>query len=129
MVVESNTTVQDTLRKNLKNIGYRVLILSDPARALERFRDLDPAEDSPANCVIFGSAGLGYAAIEAFNEFVGYPMGRTVPSVILVKEERMKEFRGKMTPQEHHRILALPVRFPRIRAALQDLLGIEPEKK
>ena len=38
MVVESSQALQDTLRKRLKKIGYRVLILGDPNRALDRFR-------------------------------------------------------------------------------------------
>lgn len=124
MVVESNAALQDTLRKRLKKIGYRVLILSDPVRALDRFRHLDPAEDSPADCMIFGSAGLGYAAIEAYQEFIGFSMGAEVPCLILIKDERMQEFESKIELQEHHRILSLPVKFPRIREALQDLLGI-----
>ncbi len=124
MVIESNVALQDTLRKRLKKVGYRVLILSDPVRALDRFRYLDPAEESPAQCVVFGSAGLGYAAIEAFNEFIQFQMGESVPCLILIKEDRRTEFEAQLNLKDHHRCLSLPIKFPKIRTALQELLGI-----
>ncbi|MGI9518521.1 MAG: protein kinase domain-containing protein [Pirellulaceae bacterium] len=127
MVVEANPTLQDMMRKRLRKIGYRVLILADPVRALGRFRDLDPAEDVPADCVIFGSADLGFAAIEAFNEFHQYPASRDVPAIILIKDENMDSFSSEADLREHHKILGLPIKFPKIRVALQELLGIDPQ--
>ncbi len=129
MVIESNPTVQDVLRKRLKKIGYRVLILGDPIRALERFKDLDPAEEKPADCVLFGTAGLGMANVEAFNEFVANPIGKEIPGIILVKEERLEDYKEKANMTSHHRMLALPIKFPKIRRALQELLGIEVEAR
>ena len=128
MVLESNTALQDTLRKKLKKYSYRALIISTPNRALERFRHLDPAEPMPADCLIFGTAGLGYDAIRAFNEFVEFPMGQDVPCLILIKKDRQKEFMAQMDLQAHHRVLTLPLKFREIREQLQDLLGIEPQK-
>jgi len=124
MVVESNVALQDTLRKRLKKVGYRVLIISDAVRALDRFRYLDPAEQVPADCVIFGTAGLGYQGINAFQEFVQFEIGQTLPCLILIKEARKIEFEAQLDLQPHHKTLALPIKFPRIREALQGLLGI-----
>ena len=59
LIIESNPKVQDSLREKLKSLGYRVLITGDPKRGLSRFDDLDPADDLPADCVIFGCVGLG----------------------------------------------------------------------
>ncbi len=129
MVVESNTALQDTLRQKLKKYGYRTLIFSNPVRGLDRFRQLDPVEDLPANCLIFGTAGLGYEAIRAFQEFLKFPIGQSIPCIILVKQEREHEFLRQLNLQSHHRILTLPIKFKDIRAALQELLQIEPQGK
>ncbi len=126
MVVAANQRLQDKMRERLKKIGYRVLILSDPVRALDRFRHLDPAEDLPADCIIFGTASLGYSAVAAFEELVTFPMAEDIPVIMLVLDERTQEFQAKMDLKEHHRILSLPIKFPKIRAALQSLLGISP---
>ncbi|HMP02201.1 MAG TPA: hypothetical protein PKC45_06850 [Gemmatales bacterium] len=37
-ILESDERLQDAFREKIKNMGYRVLIASDPARALERFQ-------------------------------------------------------------------------------------------
>ena len=52
MVVESNLQMQDIFRDGFKRAGYRVLLTSDPDRALERFRH------SPdiAGSVVFSAA-------------------------------------------------------------------------
>ena len=124
MVVESNPTVQDTLRKKLKNYSYRALIISDPRRALERFRYLDPAEALPANLMVFSTAGLGFEAIDAFNEFVTFPMGQDIPCLILVKKERQAEILERLDLKSHHSVLTLPVKFAEIREQLQQLLKL-----
>ena len=79
LLIESNTKLQDSLRGRLKELGYRVLIMGNPERALERFEDLDPAEDRPAGCVVFGCTDLGRRGMEAFLEFIKRPETRTHP--------------------------------------------------
>src|SRR5262249_8509880 len=37
-VVEKDERLQDAVREKLKELGYRVLIAADPARAIDRFR-------------------------------------------------------------------------------------------
>ncbi len=128
MVVESNTSVQDVLRRRLKKLGYRTLILGDPLRALDRFRNLDPAEDLPADCVVFGSAGLGSAAVQAFNELINIPTKGEVPAILLVRDEQMIELGAQAEVKPYHRIISLPIKFPRIRRALRELLHIEVEE-
>ncbi len=128
LVIESSMSVQDTLRTKLKKIGYRTLIFGDPVRALERFRDLDPAEGMPADLMVFGCAGLGVSAIEAFNMFQAMPCSENIPSILLVREEQMREYlsRIKLDPARH-KLLGLPVKFPLIRAALRQLLNLETD--
>ena len=49
MLVESKASLQNVIRDRLKSRGYRVLVISDPNRALSRF---SPDEESPADCVL-----------------------------------------------------------------------------
>jgi serine/threonine protein kinase len=128
MVIESNVGVQDILRTRLKKIGYRPLILNDPARALDRFRDLDPAEESPADILIFGCAGLGMAGVAAFNEFQSMTNAQSTPSVLLVREELIGEYlRHVKLDAGRHKVLGLPIKFPLIRAAIRELLHLDTD--
>ena len=128
LVVESNIKVQNSLRDGLKNLGYRVLIMGDPVRAMQRFEDLDPAEDRPCDCLIFGCAGLGISAVEAFNRFATHEHGQNVPSILMVgpKQEKFLK-RAKLDEKRTH--LALPVKFKNVRNQLRKLLGISGNGK
>lgn len=124
MLIESNVKVQDALRQRLKDLGYRVLILGDPKRGITRFENLDPSEDRPADCVIFGCSGLGRMGMEAFDYFSRSDHTNSVPAMVLVP----KEFK-KLVPQlrlnDHHVALDLPLKFKNVRAALNQLLSNE----
>ncbi len=127
MVVESNPKVQDALRKRLKAVGYRVLILSDPNRALERFEDLDAAEDLPADCVLFGCAGLGRAGLEAFNSFAEGEASAELPAILMMTEDQT-DFLKDANLKRHHASVPLPIKFPVIRKILRKLLNIPDPK-
>lgn len=124
MLIESNITIQDSLRDRLKEIGYRVLIVSDPRRAMTRFHDLDPAEERPANCVLFGCAGLGRDGIEAFRAFVEDPETAETPAMVLTLESQSGWLDG-IELKDHHRQIELPIKFKRLRRALREVLHIE----
>ncbi len=122
MLIESSIKVQDALRQNLKELGYRTLIIGDAQRAIRRFEDLDPAEDRPADCVIFGCTGLGRLGIEAFNYFSRGKNTAAVPAILLMPTE-LKKFLADVNIDSHHMVLDLPLKFKRMRAALKQLLS------
>ncbi len=124
MVVESKPKVQDSLRERLKNLGYRVLIVGDPNRALERFEDLDPAEDLPADCLIFGCAGTGVEGIKAFVKFSTFESAVNVPSILMVTENLQKHL-AKIEFGEMRAHLGLPVKWRNLRNKLRELLNIQ----
>lgn len=128
MVIESNPKVQDVMREKLKAVGYRVLILTDPARALQRFSDLDPAEERPADCILIGCSALGRAGLDAFNAMSDDPSTSDLPAILLLTEDQMDYLKeAKLKP--HHASIPLPIKFPVIRKTLRQLLNIpEPEK-
>src|SRR5690606_33359181 len=53
MLVESQSALQNAVRERLKAKGYRVLVISNPNRALDRFVEGEPP---PADLVIFSAA-------------------------------------------------------------------------
>ena len=122
MVIDSNQKIQNALREKLKHLGYRVLVIGDPQRALVRFMELDPAEERPADCVIFGCSGLGYDGIQAFNEFADNEETQAIPAIILVTAG-VKKYLADAKISDQRLPLDLPLKFTKVRAALRKLLG------
>jgi len=123
LLIESNVKVQNSLREKLKEIGYRVLITSDPARGLSRFSDLDPAEDLPADCVLFGCAGLGRDGIKAFEEFANGQYTSDIPAMLFVME-KLERFVKPDDLNEKRIQLSLPIKFKHVRRGLRTLLNL-----
>ena len=124
LLIESNIKVQDNLRDRLKDLGYRVLITGNPERGLERFSDLDPLEDSPVDCVIFSSAGLGKDAISWFEKFLSGSYTAQVPAILVVTGKLGKLVRQEWF-NEKRAMLNLPVKFKHIQRTLRKLLDID----
>ncbi|GIW97485.1 MAG: protein kinase [Pirellulaceae bacterium] len=118
LLVESKIEFQNLIREKLKKRGYRVLVISDPQRALERF---DPEEDPPADIVLFSAPELGAAALEAFNRFGDDPHTANIPAILLV--DRKQQFIIRSAKTAPHRImLAMPLKVRELRTALLKLL-------
>jgi len=118
MVIESKTDLQDLMREKLKSRGYRVLVFSNPDRALQRFENDDNA---PADCVIFSAPDLGNDALEAFNQFASNEKTKNVPAILLVDRKQQFIIRGaNMAP--HRLMLAMPLKVRELRIALLKLL-------
>ncbi len=118
MLVESKIEFQDLIREKLKKRGYRVLVISDPRRALARF---DPDEDRPADCVLFSAPELAGAALDSFNEFGENAHTADIPAILLVDRKQQFIIRGaKVGPKRM--MLAMPLKVRELRAALIRLL-------
>ena len=123
LLIESNVKVQDSLRKRLKDIGYRVLITSDPVRGLERFSDLDPADDVPADCVLFGCAGLGKDGVRAFEKFATGEYTSKLPAIIIAMEKLKPHIKPELI-NDHRLQLPLPLKFKYVQQGLRKLLKL-----
>jgi serine/threonine-protein kinase len=124
MLVESKAALQDVVRARLKNRGYRVLVFSDPQRALARF---DPLDDLPADCVVFGAAELGTAAVEAFNELGRHEHTADLPAILLV-DRRQSHVISQAETSASRRLLPLPLKVRDLRTALAKLLAGKPRR-
>lgn len=119
MFVESSTRVQDLVREGLKSFGYRVLVLSDPERALGRFDE----SERPAQAVVFSAGHLGRAACEAFEQFVGGEHTRQIPVVLWLGERQ----RWKCpVPLAEHQVVSSIVKLRELRELLARLVPVWP---
>lgn len=124
MIVESKIELQDVIRERLKRKGYRVLVISNPERALERFR---PEEDPPADCVVFSAHELGGQALDSFNDFGENEHTATIPAILLV-DQKQQHIIGGAKLDAHRRMLSLPLKVRELREMLRKLLVGRPKR-
>lgn len=118
MLVESKIEFQDLIRDKLKKRGYRVLVISDPSRALARFQ---PDEEPPAHCVLFSAPELGANALDAYNQFTADEHTANIPAILLVDRKQQFIIRNAKTAP-NRMMLAMPLKVRELRAALLRLL-------
>jgi serine/threonine protein kinase len=117
MIVESNHRMQDVFREAFKKAGYRVLLTSDPDRALLRFHQ----EDRVAECVIFNAQELGQDALKAYNRFVAEKRTRPIPAILLLDPtQRAWKKVAKTTP--HHVVLTMPLTMKQLQGVLTKVM-------
>ncbi len=117
MFVESNPRMQDIFRDGLKRSGYRVLLTSDPDRALSRFED----DEKAADCVIFSTGSLGSGAVKAFNALGENEATANVPAVLLLGESQ-KSWKKKAKFADHRVAVSMPIKLKQFRKLLTKLV-------
>jgi serine/threonine-protein kinase len=117
MIVESKIEMQDVLRDRLKKYGYRVLIFSDPARAIKRFVDDDRQS---ADCVMFCAEHLADEALEAFNEMAKLEPTKDVPAILFANGQQVSLIKAaQLAP--HRKLLTTPLKVRELRDTLIQL--------
>ncbi len=113
MIVEADVKMQDMLRELFKKNGYRVLVSSDPDRALTRFFQ-DP---QAADIVLMTTGSNGRAALDAFNRFGQEPATRDLPAVLLLDQSH--HHWAELAKAGEHRVIAkMPIKMRELREAL-----------
>jgi CheY-like chemotaxis protein/predicted Ser/Thr protein kinase len=120
MIVESSQTEQEVLREFFKKLGYRVLLTSNPRRALARFS----SRPLPAECLVLSARSLGPEAVEVFNEIAADPFMSDLPAILLT-DPRQTDLLGNARFDERRRPAALPPRAEEIGPLLESLIGAE----
>jgi serine/threonine-protein kinase len=118
MVIESKVEMQDLLRDRLKKHGYRVLVFSDPQRALSRIQE---SERKLCDCVLFSALELGDAALSGFNEFARHEATKDLPAVLFIEKDQAHYSKGAHLAA-HRVLLSLPLKVRELREALRKLL-------
>jgi serine/threonine-protein kinase len=121
MVVEANQQMQDVFREGLKRAGYRVLLTSDPARALARFRQ----DAAAAECVLFNAQEIGQSALDAFNAFGEDGKLRFLRAVLLL-DPRQEAWKAEAHAAPHRLVLMMPLTMKELRGALASLIEPAP---
>ena len=120
MIVEADPQSQELFRDGLRKSGYRVLIISDPFRALERIAQ-DPAI---AECVVFSAEAIGRDAVEAFNKFAADEKTKHIPAVLLLAIGQ-REWRHEANLGPHRVFMSMPIKLRALRTVLARLLNSE----
>ena len=124
MVIETNQKLQNNLRERLKTVGYRVLVFTNPRRAIERIVNHDEDfEGGPlTHCVIFGCGEIGSEALEAFNFFAENQETAGMPAILLTDEEQ-QHFVEKAKLCEHRMHVEMPLKLRELRQKLVKIIG------
>jgi len=118
MIVESDVRMQNLFRDRFKRSGYRVLVTSDPARAVVRLRQ----EKDVADLVLFSTGDLGEAALNAFNELAEHPETNELSAVLLLGDKH-QGWRSRTQAHGGRRaVVAMPLKWRQLREALVNVL-------
>ncbi len=118
MVVEANPKIQDMLRTQLKQSGYRVLITENPQRPLSGFSGMP----SPPDCVMFSTSNLGPSALEAYNRFVEDASTGRIPAVLLLGSKH-GPWAAKAKTSPIHAVVSSPFTLQQLRDILSRILA------
>jgi CheY-like chemotaxis protein len=121
MVVEANSRMQDLFREALKKCGYRVLVISDPQRAIERLKH----DQGSADCLVIDALELGEAAVDSFNYLARDDRTQGVPAVLILGENQWT-WRSKAKLADHRTVLNMPISMGQLRTTLGRLLPAPP---
>jgi serine/threonine protein kinase len=117
MIVESDVKMQDMLRDLFKKNGYRVLVLGDPDRAVDRFFQ-DPRA---ADVILFTTSSNGRAALDAFNRFGQEASLREIPAVLLL-DQNHAHWDDEAQAAEHRAVAKMPIKMRELRSALVEAM-------
>ncbi len=117
MCIEGRTKHQDVLRTYLTKHGFRVLMLSDVQRGLNRLAT------SPPDCLILFGDSIGKDIASAYEKARSRPSGK--PGVIAVLSESQKDLESVFKPSPNSRILVQPIKIRSLREAINAVLGRE----
>lgn len=121
MVVEKSQKGQEAFRRFFTTLGIRVLITSNPERALARLA----AVPRPAHGIVFSSLELGEPAVDAFNSMAGHAVLRLVPA-ILIANPKQRALLERAECDDLRKIVLIPLTVPAVVAALTKVLDYEP---
>lgn len=115
MCIEGRTKHQDVLRTYLTKHGFRVLMLSDVQRALNRLAT------APPDCLILFGDSIGSEVAGAYEKVRSRPSGK--PGVVAVLSEKQKHLASAFKTSPNARVLVQPIKIRSLRDAIDEVLG------
>jgi len=120
MIVESDPDLQEVFRNGFKRAGYRVLLTSDPFRALDRLRQ----DTDAADCVVFNGQKLGQSALDAFNAFGEDARTALIPAMLLL-DATQRAWEKDAVTTAHRVALKMPITMKKLRTVLAKMVRMD----
>ncbi|MFN0017334.1 MAG: protein kinase domain-containing protein [Pirellulaceae bacterium] len=119
MIIESRIEMQDVFREKLKKYGYRVLVFSDPVRAIAR---IDDAPNKLVDVVLFSALALSDDALDAFNKFGSSEATKKLPAILFVDPKQSDLIKAAKLSDKRV-LVSMPLKVRELRETLTQLLG------
>jgi serine/threonine protein kinase len=116
-LAEPNEKLQDAIKAKFKDAGFKVLIASDPSKALTRF------QQQPFDAVIVDAGATGESGFVAFREImdeakrVGHPCGG-----VLLLSEAQATWTERLFENPRQRVLVRPINLKQLYGAVTELV-------
>jgi CheY-like chemotaxis protein len=116
-VIEANPRLQDRLRNGFRELGFRVFLARDPARALDRFRQ------QPFDALVIDAATAGEEGIFVMEHIAQDASRRdlALAAVVLLSEEQ-KNWDERVRRAPGAAALTYPFSFKQLRRTLEGIL-------
>jgi DNA-binding response OmpR family regulator len=117
LCVEAQPEIQDALRKNLSQMGFRALIMGDPESAAERFTESD------IDAVIFDCDGFGVDSIDSLlNMQETAQEGEKSLVGIVLLGPKQRELQGQLPADDRLIVLVKPIKMKQLQDAIKQLM-------
>jgi serine/threonine protein kinase len=116
-VVEPNLKLQDTIRNKFKEMGYRVLLSAEPARALMRF------QQQPFDALIIDAGSAGEDGLSGFRQIMQASDSRMAPCAgVLILNEEQADWADRVEQYPRMAVLVRPVTLKQLHQVVNDLV-------
>ncbi|MDR1960309.1 MAG: serine/threonine protein kinase [Planctomycetaceae bacterium] len=117
MIMEPDAEMQNIFRESFKKAGFRVLIMSDPNRAIDRMAEADELPD----CVLINAQNLGKNAVLGFNQIADDNRLGALPMLLLLDESQVK-WAAHVKRSKTRIAAAMPIPMKRVREIIAMLI-------
>jgi serine/threonine protein kinase len=118
-IIERDERLQDALREKLKELGYRVFLAADPARAMDRYRQ------QPYNALIVDAGTTGEDGLFLFERIMNESERQGVScGGILVLSEDQKDWAHRIAARPNIAVMVRPVTLKQLHRKLQELVPV-----
>ncbi len=117
LLIEADAGLQNTIREKLHAAGYRVLITSDPQRAVERYKE------QPTDCVVVDCETTNKAGMDAFIETATHARNFKLPwSGIAMLTPEQSDWSKRVTQTDKLVVLIKPLTLRQLREHLDRIV-------
>jgi CheY-like chemotaxis protein len=116
-VVERDERLQDAMRERFKEMGFRVFVASDPARAVDRF------QLQPFDALVLDAGTTGEEGRFTFERIINEAERKELPCAgILILSEEQADWAGEIHPRPNVAVLVRPLTLKQLHRKLRELM-------